>query len=273
MRTRRSKAILTAAVATVAALTLLTGCMRVTWLPGDGDIEVFGSAGLETRQFDFTSFTKVEAGQDFEVDLIRADTHKVSITMNENLFEYLDASQRGELLTIRLMPGYRYQDTTLRATITLPDLRDLRLSGAARADVTGFRSGHAMRFEASGASALHLNNIEADDTTVRLSGASRADGTLKMADGDIRVSGVSNVELYGSAEDLSLNASGASTAWLADFRVRTASIEASGCSSVNLEVSDRLDVDISGLSRLTYRGSPALGSVHISSGSTLRQES
>ena len=98
MRTRRSKAILTAAVATVAALTLLTGCMRVTWLPGDGDIEVFGSAGLETRQFDFTSFTKVEAGQDFEVDLIRADTHKVSITMNENLFEYLDTSQWGEVL-------------------------------------------------------------------------------------------------------------------------------------------------------------------------------
>jgi hypothetical protein len=52
--------------------------------------------------------------------------------------------------------------------------------------------------------------------------------------------------------------------------VADASVEASGGSEVTVNVSGRLDADASGGSRVFYLGSPALGKIDESGGSTVR---
>ena len=265
MRMGESRVLMAVVMAAVALPLLMTGCIRIV----TGSEAIAGTPNLVTKEFDFADFTDVEVGYAFEVDVTRSDTYGVTITLNENLFDYLDVTLSGTTLRIRMKSGYTYTRTTRRASIALPDLRSLELSGASRGDVSGFSSEDDMDFSVSGASSLTLVDLKADDVTFEVSGASRTNGGIEMADGRFEVSGASTVELEGRASDVRLEVSGASTARLERFPMGNADVRVSGASNATVEVSDRLDIDVSGASRLIYNGGAELGGVNVSGGSTL----
>ena len=64
---------------------------------------------------------------------------------------------------------------------------------------------------------------------------------------------------------------GASRATLTDFITGDAFVTAVGASSADIEVHGTLDIDLSGVSTLTYGDSPKLGKVEVSGVSTLRR--
>ena len=80
------------------------------------------------------------------------------------------------------------------------------------------------------------------------------------------------MELDGSADDVDVQASGASKVELSDFPVVDADINLSGASSTTINASGRLDGNLSGASRLTYIGHPTLGSINASGGSSIGQK-
>lgn len=249
-----------AAVALLAVL--LTGCVQV----------LVGSLDLETREFDFAGFTRIEVGSAFDVEVSRAEDYLVTITLNENLFDRLDISQHGETLVIRMKPGFSFRRSTHRASISLPDLQGLELSGASRGRVTGFSSTRPLQLGLSGASSLELDNVTAGDTRFDVSGASSVTGSISIASGDFDISGASSVHLEGRAADIDLALSGASSARLDSFPVVNASVHISGASNAAVEVSGNLDIAVSGASRLVYGGNPTVRRISVSSGSVVRQE-
>lgn len=251
----------------ISILTFATGCGY-----GFGPT-VTGSGKLASWDFDYRDFTKIEAGYAFGIDVVKADTYLVRITIDDNLYEYLDISKQGDTLYLRLKPNYNYISVNRKATINLPDLEKLGLSGASQADIgSGFSSYHAVDFELSGASKVDIDNMKAGNTNFGLSGASKASGNIEMADGRFDLSGASSLELEGSAKDIDIQASGASHVELPDFSVVDADINLSGASGATINASGRLDGDLSGASRLTYMGNPTLGSVSASGGSTISQK-
>lgn len=267
MHTRKDITLMITLAVIVSVLALITGCVRVT-----GRDTTVGSLKIETREFNLSDFTHVEVGSAFEVDITRSDSYRVSITTNENLFDYLHVSQKGSTLIIRLKPYHKYIRTTQKASITLPDLYGLRLSGATTGKVKGFSSSHPLEIGLSGASSLDIDDLEAGDTQFDISGASKALGSIKIANGRFVVSGASTVELGGSATDASLKASGASHARLANFSVMDAVVNLSGASDATINASGRLDVNLSGASRLNYIGNPTLRDINVSGASTLSQK-
>ena len=80
------------------------------------------------------------------------------------------------------------------------------------------------------------------------------------------------MELDGSAGDVDLNFSGASRATLPDFLIDNADVNFSGASSGTVNVSDSLDVLLSGASRLSYIGEPTFDNIDISGTSTITKE-
>jgi hypothetical protein len=89
---------------------------------------------------------------------------------------------------------------------------------------------------------------------------------------DLELSGGSHVDVEGSADDLTVDASGGSTLDLSDFPVHDASIEFSGGSSGTISLDGNLDADVSGGSRLWYIGSPTLGNIDTSGGATVQKK-
>ena len=270
------------------SMLVLAGCDILVRADGDNKT---GSGNLETRQYDFSEFNQVEIGDAFEYTIVQSDTFSVSITADDNLFDDIRVTKNGQRLDIDLKPLFHFGVTTLEAAITMPRLTGLESSGATHGTISGFDSADNLDLEISGASRVNLMDIttgdiegsisgassveidiSADDVALELSGASRVDGSLVANDMLMDVSGASRIQLDGSANDIEIDTSGASLIRFSDFTVDNADISLSGASTCKIHVTGRIDIDLSGASKLTYIGTPILGGINLSGGSTIENE-
>ncbi len=257
------------AVGVMTLFWILGGLWQGPWPVG----QVVGSGKLVTEEMIYSDFTVVDVGNAFEVEITQSNSYSVSITADDNLFDYIQVSKTGETLDIGLKWGYNYRSSTLRAEITMPELYELRLSGATHGIVEGFSSSHKFILDLSGASSLDIVDLSAGDIEFDISGASLVTGGI-MASGDAQfdVSGASRVDLKGAANDLLFDVSGASHLDLSNFPVHNANVELDGASQATINLDGRLDAELSGSSHLYYRGDPTLGNIEASSGSTVSKK-
>jgi hypothetical protein len=247
--------------------------LLLLWLVPGCFGSVIGSGNLETRDFDYSDFTRLEVGNAFRVEVNPSESFSISITLDDNMFDYLYVSKSGETLKIRLKSGYRYSNHTAIAEVAMPEIQRLELSGATSGTVEGFSSIRDFTAEISGASSLDIAFMTTGGVDFGLSGASRLAGNI-VAGGDARfnLSGASSIALSGSADDLNADASGASHLELDDFTVRNANIEFSGASNGTVNMDGTLNVDLSGASHLYYIGEVILGDIDISGGSSISRK-
>lgn len=233
---------------------------------------VLGSGNLDTEEKYFGDFTRVEVSNAFEVEIIQSGEFNVSITTDDNLLKYIRVSKSGETLKIGVKTG-SYNFTTLEASVSMPDLYGLDLSGATRGTVRGFSSSHDFSVELSGASSLDMRDMSAGDVEFDISGVSSLD-MRDMSAGDARfdVSGASSIRSEGSANDIFIDASGASDVKFADFLVNNVDINLSGAGSGTVNLDGKLDAALSGASELRYVGEPTMGDIDISDASTVSKK-
>ncbi len=251
MLKRKALVLIVTLLVTANLLAVFTGCRNI-------DHAIVGSGNLITQEMDFTDFTKLEISHVFQAKVTRADSFSLSITVDDNLLEYVVVQKSGNTLRIYLEGGYTYIDTTKIVEITMPKIDKLSLSGASRAEVSGFRSSDRLEFEASGVSSLNIDDLKAGDTSFEISGGSHVLGGIEIANGKFNISNASSIDLEGYASDISIEASGASHANLADLSVSNATVTISGASTVTVNASSIVNGNVSGASRLIYLGNPTL---------------
>jgi RNA polymerase sigma factor (sigma-70 family) len=203
--------------------------------------QIVGSGKPLTKEFKFTDFNSVEIRSVFQVEITQGDTYQTSITADDNLFDYIKAAKEGSTLTLSLDSKDKSIHTKehLKAKITMPTLRNLKMSGACHASVSGFKSMAEVKIEMDGASKLK-GNLEA----------------TKLA---LKVSGASHLNLEGLAKEAKLEASGACHLDLDKFAIDQADIHLSGASHLTVQVKSKLDYSVSGASHFRYRGEPMIG--------------
>ena len=124
------KIIVAVLVAVLLTSGLLVGCGGV----------VVGSGKLATQEFNFSDFKRVDVSSAFEVEIAQSGSYHVSVTADDNLFEYIEVSKEGETLKIGLKTVTNLGPATLKAQITMPQLSGLILSGASKGSVSSFSS-------------------------------------------------------------------------------------------------------------------------------------
>lgn len=233
---------------TIVAALLLVGCT----IPGAQTL--IGSGNRVTVEKDLSGFSKIQVSSAFQVGITQSEDYSVVITVDEKVEPYLDVTVQGDTLRIAVRPGLTLAGAAspLQAKVSMPRLTGLELSGASRATVGGFKS--------------------ADGLSAGISGASGLDGQVEAGDVRFAVSGASRVSLSGKGEKMALEVSGASQGNLGDFVVSEAVVEASGASRATVNVTGKLDADVSGASTLRYTGNPTMGSVKSSGASTIQPE-
>jgi hypothetical protein len=265
--------IMTVLLTVLLATFLVSGC-GVILVPKDGEAE---PGEMETRQYDFAEFTRVDISSAFEYEIQQADTYSISITANSNLFDDIRVEKVGQTLDIGIeFPGIVVTivnvPPSLKALITMPQLQGLDSSGATHGIVTGFRSDENLAVSVSGASTVELADIAAGDTAFVVSGASEVTGAIVVKDLELEVSGASSVQLKGLASSLAVDGSGASHLRLADLKVGNADVTLSGASDATINLAGSLDADLSGASTLEYIGEPTLGIMDITGASTVKRK-
>lgn len=197
-----------------------------------GNTTISGSGNVVSKEYDLTGFDAVDISHAFTVVVTQGESYSVIVRVDDNLVEHLNVVKQGSTLKIGLKPNFDYtiKNDTLKAEVTMPELASVEASGSSDVTITGFES---------------TNTLQVD------------------------LSGASTAVLIGSGGDLTVDASGSSEADLAEFPVGDASVDASGASTVTVNVSGRLDADASGSSDVYYLGSPTLGIIDTSGSSTV----
>ena len=236
-------------IAIVAAVAIITNV--IYW--GGWPRGLIGSGNLETETYVFTDFTEVEIGSAFEFEIKQSSSYSISVTADDNVIEHVRVSQVGQTLKIGLRLFHPIGGhVTLRASVTMPQLRGLIASGASRGDISGFSS--------------------TEDLDITVSGASRVTGDITAGNVEFGISGASTIQLEGSANNMDATASGASHLNLDDFIVNDADVNLSGASSGTVNLNGRLDANLSGASNLWYIGEPTMGDIKTSGASAISKK-
>jgi len=264
--------ILTAALPILLIGTLLVSSCGTILVTKNGDTE---TGVTETRQYDFTDFSRVAIGSAFDYEIKQSDVYNISITASSNLFDDIDVLKMGQTLMIGMdfpkapwavninnLPGPK-------AIVTMPQLQGLAGSGASHGSVTGYSSTEVLDVTASGASTVALGEIAASHISFGVSGASKVTGDITTEYIELGVSGASTVHLKGTTSDMYANATGASHLELADLKTENANIVLSGASNGTVNLDGRLDAELSGASTLEYLGEPSLGTMIMTGASKL----
>jgi len=235
-------------IAIVAAVAVTSTVLILRGWPG----VLIGSGNLETEAYAFTNFTEVEIGSVFDFEIKQSSSYSINVTADDNVMDYVQVSQDGQTLKIRLGRVSILGPVTLRALVTMPQLHGLTASGASRGTVSDFSS--------------------SEDLDITVSGASTVTGDITAGNVEFGISGASTIQLEGSANDIDANVSGASHLNLDNFIVNNADINFSGASSGTVNLNGRLDANLSGASRLWYIGEPTMGDINTSGASTISKK-
>lgn len=213
---------------------------------------VFGSGDSETRTFDYTDFTRIEAHNGFHVEITESSSYSIEVTTDDNVWKYLDISKNGDTLVIEFEWNRSYTSVIKEAVITMPDIEGIQLSGGSKGEIDGFSS--------------------SNDFSAKLSGGSRLEGDITADDTDLNLSGGSRVTLSGSGDNLLVDSSGGSRVNLEEFPVKDANIKISGGGFADIDMDGILDANLSGGSKVIYSGDLELGDLDLSGGSTVSRK-
>jgi hypothetical protein len=253
-------------IALVTASLTFAGCVRVDLAEKNGPIT--------TNTYNNIGFTGIDIGNAFELTVTQSANYSITVTAGQNVMEHIKIHQDGSLLVFEIdswVDVWWSNWYNPKVAITMPDLTELNLTGASQANVSGFESDNNFRLYVSGASEIDMDMTTGDFFT-KLSGASRVSGSLTATKTDIELSGASRIKLSGSGGDITLEGSGASDAELKNYTGEDASIDFSGASHANLNVSGRLDVQLRGASSLDYYGNPTMGNIDTSGASSINHK-
>ncbi len=223
-------------VACLVALVLVAGCTPLAGIGGQ-----VGSGRPASQDFRLTGFDAVDIDSAFTVHLVRGDSYKVAVTMDDNLLKYARVTLEGRTLHIRAEEnGIAWFSPRIQeAAVTMPELHGVKLNGASQASMAGF--GPVEQFAAT------------------LDGAGRLSGEVQATDVVVNADGSSRCDLTGQAATLKLTGNGVSRLELSGLAVQKASVHLDGASNASINAGAGLDYDLNGLARLSYAGTPTIG--------------
>lgn len=196
------------------------------------------------------SYTKIDISNAFDVTVSPGVSDAV-VTLPEDLHSKLKLKIKDGTLYIGFTNGWFV--TANECTVVLPvnmQLADLDLSGAS--SFYGNLQGASSEVEISGASEFH-GNITAATVDMEISGASNYKGTVNCDEADVDLSGASEATIEGACTNtMDINVSGTSGLNAASFNTDAVTGWLSGASKADVTVCNRIAVNVSGASRLTY---------------------
>jgi hypothetical protein len=216
--------------------------------------KVVNDANAEPRAVN--SFHAIHISNAFEVILSQDAQEGLAVSANnkEDLSGIKTSVDNGVLKIWFDQKGWWPKNRKLKAYIAIKNVDEIKAGGASNIKVDGSISSTALKLDFSGASDLK--------------GKLNVNGLL-----DIHISGASDVEINGTADEVKIDASGASDVKAYDFTTTNCSVDASGASSIKITVNKELAAKLSGASSVNYKGSAMIRDIKTSGASSISRKS
>lgn len=198
-----------------------------------------GEGQVVSEERPLNSFHSIKNSVAADIYLSQGPQEDIRIEAQENILANMNTRVYNGKLDIYFEDPVQHHNK-VKIYITIPEVRELNVSGSGEIASTDLLSGEAL--------------------SINLSGSGKADLQVQMQEVDANVSGSGDIYLHGEAERLYTRISGSGKVHALDMPVQEANVHVSGSGDCSLDVSDRLEVQISGSGDVSYRGRPAISS-------------
>lgn len=190
------------------------------------------------RNYALREFTALQVSGNFIVEVNQGD-FSVSLDVPEDMERYLNVSVKdGELII-----GYEHMPFKLRRLVELKKYKSIAKIVLPQPE----------EISVSGATKLVAKDIKAVNLSIGCSGASNLDVSGEFGQLEVDCSGACNSRFSGTARILDLSLSGAGKTDALDLVCNNAKLETSGASASAVYATDRLQIDCSGASKVSYK--------------------
>jgi hypothetical protein len=216
-------------------LFLITACGLSTIQDSLDVITGSGNVITENRQvsgFDGVSHTGIG-----RVIIVQGDDESLTIEADDNLFEYITSEVKSGTLELGFTDNVRFEPTqSITFTVGVKNITELDSTGTASIEIDELDTQN-LRVLKTGTGSISIGSLSATELVVN------ADGT-------------GGIELAGRVVNQEIDLKGTGNYDAPDLESQTASVDVTGTGSVVLWVLDALDVEITGISKVSYYGSP-----------------
>ena len=222
--------------------TMFAGC-RFNGHAGDGP--------LIKQERKITSFNGIDVAGAFNVYLRQGDAEALTIEAEEKIMQYIRTEVKDGILNIDMKDHVYHNTGKINVYVTIKGLKSLDLSGAVDLQTQ--------------------NKLSLSDLSVDISGA--ADVRLEMSVQKLSIdgSGASKMSFTGSASEVTMDLSGASEIYAFDMPAESYTISMSGAGKAEINVTKKLNAEISGAGSIRYKGSPAEISQDLSGAGSIKK--
>ena len=218
--------------------------------------KIINDPNAEVRKV--SSFRAVHISNSFEVVLTQSAQEALAVSANDPKYlPDIKTSVENGILRIRADEDKKFRlpvNRKLKAYISVKNLDELRVTGASEVKIEGSLKANTLKLNVVGAS--------------KLNGDLQVDRTL-----EVELSGASDLNITGSADEVQIDASGASDVKAFDFRTSVANIAASGACNIRITIDKELSANLSGASNVAYKGSAVVRNIKTSGASSVNRKS
>ncbi len=194
-----------------------------------------GDGNIEETQTNVGPFDRINIGGNFDVLLIPSDMNSVMIRGDENLMKYINVEVHNESLNINTIHNLKSSEG-IDITINYTTLKGIFSTGTSKI--------------------THNNALKTHELTIDLSGTGSIEMEVSADTTDVTMTGAGLVKLSGQTTHLEATLSGAGGLIAEDLVSQNCYISLSGVGGASVNVTEKLDANISGIGGISYSGNP-----------------
>jgi phage shock protein PspC (stress-responsive transcriptional regulator) len=214
-----------------------------TWKMTTNGLECVNCNDLRDESVsELRDFDRIEISGKFDLRVVHGDNYSVDLTGSEEQKEQYNVSRSGETLIIDFngkkdfdwnVKGLSLEE--MRIIITMPRIE---------------------KIEANGFGTIRFDEFTSDDFEIDSRGPVKIRGDINAHNLVVKLTGKSEADLSGNANNLNAHVEFASTLRAYDLQTQDAFVEVNGASSAKVNVTGTLEIDEGVASDVDYRGNP-----------------
>jgi hypothetical protein len=185
-----------------------------------------------------------------------AGAFALSVTMDENLFPYLEIKSGDDELSVRTQKGIVINPSRLEINASSKELKKVTVSGCIDFVTANAFKSDRLEIGISGASDVKINHpAQIDRFSVGISGAGDLIAEqLTCKEVECNISGAGDIALKGKADRARFTVSGAGDIKAYDLIVKYLECKVSGSGDARITATETLDATVSGTGESRYKG-------------------
>jgi hypothetical protein len=198
-----------------------------------------GSFAQAKRTINVSDFDGVNLGGSGIVYITQGSNYSVEFVGSDDLFEDMKFEVRSNKLNIgrKKSSSWSRSSGKYEVFITMPEIRDLSVSGSGRMIIE--------------------KTVSTDDLDLIVSGSGKMQIRVKASAVDVSISGSGEIEAIGEAKSLDASISGSGKVMGKNFTVSNVDARISGSGNVYVHATNSIESRISGSGSIYYSGEPS----------------